>query len=84
MTRYYLHLNNVVDGILTDDEGISLSDLDAAREEAFGTARELIADAVETGREMDIDAIIIADDQGHELDRVYLKAVLPRTLRADI
>lgn len=36
-----------------------------------------------TGSELDVDAIIIEDEHGQTLDRIFLKAVLPRTLRTD-
>jgi hypothetical protein len=81
MIQYYFHLSTKADELIKDEEGSDFADLNAAREEAFMAARELIADAVQTGRELTTDSIIIEDADGHELDRVRLLAVLPRSIR---
>jgi hypothetical protein len=81
MIQYYFHLSTTTDDLIEDQEGADFPNLDSARQEALMAARELVADAVQTGRELSTDAIIIEDDNGRQLDQVKLLAVLPRSLR---
>ena len=59
---YYFNLHNSV-GLIRDEEGVDLPDLDSAREEAIRNARALIADDVLKGR-LDLKAKldILAED----------------------
>ena len=81
MIQYYFHLSTMTEELIKDEEGSDFADLNAAKEEALMAARELIADAVHSGRELTTDAIINEDADGHELDRVRLLADLPRSFR---
>ena len=80
MGRYYFHLQKMGERVLIDEEGAELPDLESAREQAFRAARELVADAILAGSDLDTVAIIVMDDQGHEL-YIPLGAVLPKSLR---
>jgi hypothetical protein len=77
MERYFLHIEKVGGRILEDEEG---SELQAAHEEASKDARDLLGRAIAEGRELDTVAIIVTNDQGQDLDRVLLTAVLPNNL----
>jgi hypothetical protein len=80
MERYFLHIEKVGGRILEDEEGSELRDLQAAHEEASKDARDLLGRAIAEGRELDTVAIIVTNDQGQDLDRVLLTAVLPNNL----
>jgi len=49
MGRFYFHLR-AGDQIVPDDEGVDLPDLSAAQREAILAARELLAEAIKSGR----------------------------------
>ena len=80
MGRFYFHLQ-VGDQIVPDDEGKELPDLSAAEHEAILTARELVAEAIKSGRPEVPEAFVIADEEGREIDTVPLAAVLPENLK---
>jgi hypothetical protein len=50
--------------LIKDDEGSEHATLDHARSQALKTARELWADAIKSGKPLEADAILIADEQG--------------------
>jgi hypothetical protein len=81
MERYFLHLKKASVGILEDEEGSELPNIQAAHDEALSGARDILADAIRAGSDLRTEAVIIADDRGHELDRVPLMDVLPRNFR---
>jgi hypothetical protein len=81
MERYFLHLKKAGVGILEDEEGSDLPDLQAARDEALRAARDIVADAIKAGSDLNTEAVIVANGQGRELDRVPLTAVLPKSLQ---
>src|SRR4051794_14122145 len=63
MARYFSHIKAGAD-LIKDDEGSEHANLDHARSQALTTARELWADAIKSGKSLDADAIVIADEQG--------------------
>lgn len=72
MPRFFLHL--VDDVGAPDEEGVELSDLDAARARAIGEARALIGESVRTdGRIVLGHRIDIEDEAGRRLDSVYFR-----------
>jgi hypothetical protein len=77
MGRFYFHLQ-AGDQIVPDDEGIDLPDLSAAQREAILAARELLAEAIKSGKQEVPEAFVIADEEGRALALVPLAAVLPR------
>jgi hypothetical protein len=81
MGRYFLHLEEVGGHIIKDREGLELLNLRAAQEEALEAARGLLADAIKSGADLDAEAVIVTDDQGHELDRVPLRVALPKNFQ---
>jgi len=80
MGRFYFHLQTG-DQIVPDAEGDELPDLSAAEHEAILAARELLAEAIKSGRPEVPEAFVIADEEGRALALVPLAAVLPRLLR---
>lgn len=80
MERFYFHVR--ADGELQpDEEGQDLADVSAARREAEQGARELLAEAIQAGEEQIPEALVIADEDGREVDTVLLANVLPKSLR---
>jgi len=80
MGRFYFHLR-AGDQIVPDDEGVDLPNLSAAQREAILAARELLAEAIKSGRPEVPEAFVIADEAGRPLGIVPLAAVLPKPLR---
>jgi hypothetical protein len=79
MARFYFHLRKM--GQLTaDDEGLELLDSSAALREAHQSARELLADAIRSGKDTVPDAFVIADEQG-EIATLPLEELLPEPLK---
>jgi Domain of unknown function (DUF6894) len=80
MGRFYFHLRDG-DKLRPDDEGVDLPDFSAAKREAVLAARELLAEAIRSGRQKVPDAFVIADESGRTLDTVLLAALLPESLK---
>jgi hypothetical protein len=80
MGRYYFHVR-AGDELTSDEEGTDLPDFSAAKREALLSARELLAEAIKSGKKTVPDAFVIADEAGQELDSVPLAAALPEPLR---
>jgi uncharacterized protein DUF6894 len=76
MPRFYVHIKEHTH-LIRDEEGIDLPTAEDARAEALQAARELLTDAIRCGTDLDVEAFLIADDEGHELARVALDEVLP-------
>lgn len=79
MARFYLHMRSG-DRLERDLEGSELSDLNAARNEALQSAREILADAIKSPSPELFDSFIIADESGRELETVLLRDALPKGL----
>jgi hypothetical protein len=80
MGRFYFHLKDA-GKLLEDPEATDLPDLAAARQEAILAARDLLSNAIRSGRAKVPEAFVIADEAGRKLDVVALCAVLPESLR---
>jgi stage III sporulation protein SpoIIIAA len=80
MGRFYFYLR-AGDELIRDDEGVDLPDFSAAQREATLAARELLAEAIMSGRPKVPDALVIVDEVGRMLDAVALAAVLPEPLK---
>ena len=80
MGRFYLHIR-AGDEITPDEEGVDLPDLSAAQREAELAARELLAQAIMSGKPEVPEAFVIADEAGRSLATVPLATVLPRHLK---
>ena len=56
MPRFYLHLHNSV-GLVRDEEGLELADIEVARRHAVKTIRSILSDEVRHGR-LDLRGVI--------------------------
>ncbi len=63
MAHYYLHIRNGVE-FTEDPEGADFPDLEAARTEAVGAARELMSEAILKGLLLLSHNVDIADEAG--------------------
>jgi hypothetical protein len=80
MRRFYFHLRQG-DQLLPDDEGVDLPDIAAAQREALTAAREIVTEAITSGKQTVPEAFVIADEAGLALDTVPLAAVVPESLK---
>ena len=63
MPRYFFHIKDEAETIL-DQEGSEFNNLDAVREEATESAREMMSDEVRRGHGPDGRAFVVMDEQG--------------------
>jgi hypothetical protein len=73
--RFYFHLRDG-DDLIEDQEGILLPDMDAVREEAFASAREILAERLKAGELLDGQRFEIVDDCGVLQATIPLRDVL--------
>jgi hypothetical protein len=79
MPRYFFHLRNPYEAL--DEVGSELPDEQAAHKEALAAARELVADAIRSGRDFTPEQIVVADATEREVATVNITDVLPASLR---
>ena len=63
MPRYFFHVDDGQD-VTHDDEGIDLPDLDAVREEATESAREIMSQSVLAGGPPNGKKFVVTDEAG--------------------
>ncbi|MEA2882299.1 MAG: hypothetical protein QOH32_1555 [Bradyrhizobium sp.] len=80
MGRFYFHLRKG-DELIPDEEGQDLPDVSEALREALLAARDLLAEAIKSGRERVPDAFIIANESGQPIETFPLAIVLPKALK---
>ena len=80
MARFYFHLKDGEE-LLTDDDGVDLPDVSHAKHEAIQSARELLAEAIKTGRPEVPEAFVISDEAGRTLFELPMVEVLPGPLK---
>lgn len=73
--RYHFNIRDTV-GLIPDDEGDELADLEAARKEARASMRDLMMDDLRVGRLVPERRIEIADDHGTVLDSIGIRVTL--------
>jgi hypothetical protein len=77
MPRYFLHVNQGTD-VAKDLEGEEFDDLAAARQEAAGAARDLMASDLRSGQPLGLNrSIVITDESGDTIAEVSFKDALP-------
>jgi len=79
MPHFFLHIDDGTHRIV-DEEGSELLDLDAAREEARGAARQLWASAILAGHDIEAHRFVITDQDGRVLKTIDMDDVLPKRL----
>ena len=80
MSRYYLHLRDLKGGLVVDEDGSDLASLAIAKEHAMLAMHELIGEAIKRGDQLEIEAIIVADEHGTHLAAVPILAALPAAI----
>ena len=65
MPRFYLHVCNG-NGFTEDTEGQELANVAAARREAIGTLREIMAEEMQSG-ELNLGSFIEIEDANHQM-----------------
>ena len=80
MSRFYFH---VIEGaeLLSDVEGAHLRDTLEARRMAIRSAREILADAIRSGKNRIPEALLISDEEGRVIETIPLASVLPDSLK---
>ena len=80
MSRFYFH---VIEGaeLLSDLEGSHLRDALEARRMAIRSAREILADAIRSGKNRIPEALLISDEEGRVIETIPLASVLPDSLK---
>ena len=63
MPRYFFHIKDGLETI-RDEEGIDFHNLDAVREEATESAREMMSEKIREGHGPDGRAFVVTDEQG--------------------
>ncbi len=63
MATYYFNVRDVT-GLIRDTEGAELPDLDAVREEAQASAREILAESLKGGTSLNHRSFEVADESG--------------------
>jgi hypothetical protein len=81
MAKFYVHFRNG-DQVAIDDEGVDLPDVEAAKDLAIKSAREIVAEAIKHGYSTILDAVVITDEAGKDLMTIPATDVLPKSLRA--
>ena len=75
MPRYYFHILH--DGrLIRDEEGIECPDINAMSREATQSARDLVAQRVQTKELLDRDVVEVHDERGQCVKRVKLSDML--------
>ena len=81
MGRFYFQLRDGAE-LITDPEGADLRDAAEAKRMALLSARELVADAIKSGKRRVPEAFVITDEQGRAIATVPLDVVLPELPKA--
>lgn len=81
MARFYFHLQ-IASHLVRDENGMELPSSEHARDQALLSLREVLADAVKAGTDLDLEAVVIASADGRELALINVREALPRRLRS--
>ena len=80
MSRYYLHLRDFEGALLKDEDGSEFANLAVAKEQAMISMHELMGEAIKRGDQLQIEAIVVADEHGSHLAAVPVLAALPTAI----
>jgi hypothetical protein len=75
MPRYYFHIRQG-DKTIHDDEGTECESLDAMRDEALQSAREIMSDAVRSGGLGEDRKFVIKDSKGDTVHELPFQAAI--------
>ena len=77
--RYYFHIR-AKEGLVPDDDGMEFDTVDAAREEALQSRRELSRESWDTGPQGRLLSIDVVDQTGTVIFSLPMHSGAPRTL----
>jgi hypothetical protein len=80
--RFYFHIMTD-SGFFEDEEGVEFPSSDSARTAAVQMVRELVAEAIKHGKELNFEVVVVADQRGNEITRVAAMQVLPMRLKSN-
>ena len=75
MPKFHFHIRDA-SGVALDEDGMELPNLDAAREEAQEAARQILADALKSHKEVDGRKIEIAEEDGAVIEVIEVRDLL--------
>jgi hypothetical protein len=75
MARFYFHIRRGEE-LVTDEEGVDLPDVEAARREGLLAAREILAEMVLHNEVVDGEEFQIANDQGVLVATIPFRSVI--------
>jgi hypothetical protein len=81
MTKFHFHVR-AGDELTLDHEGAEFPDYSAALREATLSARELLVEAIKSGKQQIAETLVITDDAGQELGTFPLATLLPKSRQA--
>ena len=81
MTKFHFHLR-AGDELTLDYEGAEFPDFSAALGEATLAARELLLEAIKSGKQHVTESVVIADAWGEELGNLPLATASAKTIDA--
>ena len=82
MPTYFFHLGTP-DGLIPDERGMELANLDAVREEALASARAIISEFLRNGGIVHGYAFTVADDRGEQEMMYDFKNLLEANMLID-
>jgi uncharacterized protein DUF6894 len=80
MARYYLHLKEFNGVLIEDYDGSEFASIAIAKANALSAMEELVGDAIKGGQELEVEAIVVADEHGTQVAAVPLVAALPAAI----
>lgn len=75
MPRFFFHIRHA-DDLIRDLEGTTLTDIDAAYEEAITSARQILSDKLRAGEVLDGQRFEITDESGRIVGVVPFKSAV--------
>lgn len=76
MPKYFFHIEDG-SGVLQDEEGIDLADLDHVRKEATSAARQVLGEMIRAGQPLNGRSFIVQNELGETVLTYPLKLALP-------
>jgi uncharacterized protein DUF6894 len=80
MAHYHLHLRDFRGDLIEDMEGSYFPSVPAARDRAIIAMRELLGESIKYGHDVDIEAVIVADEHGNQVASVPMSAAFPEVM----
>jgi hypothetical protein len=75
LLRYYFHIRDAK-GVIYDEEGTELPDIEAARREARASARDLLGDSLDRHATAESRYLEIADENGSVIETMSVRDII--------